>query len=172
MIHGAILVSGDGRVTQRLLDSVFFKEIEQLKIVGMVGSAPQSQALNRARNLHIPTFVVDKKLFPNAASHGTAVLNKLKDIDTDFVVADNAAAVPACVYKHYANRLVNVKLNAVDRTMEILVYLADGKGEVARVLGEATAVLEEGDTQESFTARVYSMAEELVLDAVESYCSE
>ena len=172
MIHGTILVSGDGRVTQRLLDSVFFREIEQLKIMGVVASAPQAQVLTRARNLHIPTFVVDKKLFPNGTSYGTAVLNKLKDIDTDFVVADSAAAVPACVYKHFANRLVSVKLNAVDRSMEIMVYLADGKGDVARVLGEAVAVIEDGDTQESFTNRVYTMAEALVLDAVESYCAQ
>ena len=172
MIHGAILVSGEGRVVQRLLDSVFFREIEQLKIVGMVASTPQCQLLTRARNLHVPTFVVDKKLFPNAASYGTAVLNKLKDIDTDFVIADSAATVPACVYKHFAGRVVSVKLNAVDRSMEIQVFLADGKGGVDRVLGEATAVLEDGDTQESFTARVYAMAETLVLDAVESYCGE
>ena len=172
MIHGAILVSGDGRVTQRLLDSVFFREIEQLKIMGVVASAPQAQVLTRARNLHIPTFVVDKKLFPNATSYGTAVLNKLKDIDTDFVVADSAAAVPACVYKHFGNRLVNVKLSPVDRSMEILVYLADSKGDVARVLGEAVVALEDGDTQESFADRVYALAETLVLDAVESYCAE
>ena len=168
----AILVSGDVKYTRKLMDSAFFREIEGFSIAGMVASDPNAQALTRARNLHVPTFVVDKKLFPNAASYGTAVLNKLKDIDTDFVIADGVATVPACVYKHFAGRVVSVKLNAVDRSMEIQVFLADGKGGVDRVLGEATAVLEDGDTQESFTARVYAMAETLVLDAVESYCGE
>lgn len=172
MIHAAILVSGDGKYTRRLLDSVFFHEIANLKIVGMVASAPNAQALTRARNLHVPTFVVEQKLFPNEASYGVAVLNKLRDIDTDFVIVDGANTVPACVTKHFAGRMLQVKLTPVGQTMEITIYLAGVQAAVGQTLAEAVVALEDGDTQESFSRRVYAMAESLVTDAVDSYCAD
>jgi len=171
-VNCAILVSGDVKYTRKLLDSAFFGEIDGFSIAGMVASAPDAQALTRARNLHVPTFVVEEKLFPNGNSYGIALLNKLKDIDSDFVVADGMAAVPVCVAKHFCGRLLRVKLSPVGQTMEITAYLSDAAGSVGEVLGEATAALEPNDTQEGFARRVYDLAEGLVMDAVESCCRE
>ena len=128
----AILVNGDVKYTRKLMDSAFFREIEGFGIVGMVASAPDAQALTRARNLHVPTFVVEEKLFPNGNSYGVALLNKLKDIDSDFVVADGMIPVPPCVCKHYNGRLLRVKLTPVGQTMEIAAYLSDAAGGVER----------------------------------------
>ena len=88
MMQCAILVNGDVKYTRKLLDSAFFRDIEGFHMAGVVASAPESLALNRARNLHIPTFIVEEKMFPNGNSYGVALLNKLKDIDSDFVIAD------------------------------------------------------------------------------------
>ena len=169
-MHCAILVSGDVKYTRKLLDSAFFHEIDGFSVAGMVASAPDAQALTRARNLHIPTFVVEEKLFPNSNSFGVALLNKLKDIDSDFVVADSMAAVPPCVCRHFNGRLLRIKLTPVGQTMEITAYLADAAGAVGQVLGEAVTTLEETDTQDSFTRRVFDLAEELVVSAVASRC--
>ena len=169
-MHCAILVSGDVKYTRKLLDSAFFREIEGFSIAGMVASAPDAQALTRARTLHVPTFVVEEKLFPNVSSYGVALLNKLKDIDSDFVVADAMAAVPACVVKHFGGRLLRIRLTPVGQTMEITAYLSDAAGGVGEIMGEAVAALEADDTQERFTRRVYDLAEGLIVDAVESCC--
>jgi len=59
MTRLSILVSGEGRYMRHLLDSAFFNEIEHLEIAGVVSSDPQASALTRARNLHVPTYVVD-----------------------------------------------------------------------------------------------------------------
>lgn len=168
----SILSMGEGKYTRRLLDSAFFNEIANLKIVGMVSSEPGAQVLTRARNLHVPTFVVDKKLFPNESTYGVALLNKLKDIDTDFVVADGMMKVPPCVAKHFAGRLLTVKLTPVGQSMEILVYYMDAKGGVAELFAEAVVELSEDDTQAGFAEKVYAAAELLVLDAVSAYCEE
>lgn len=172
MSNLSILARSDGKFTRRLLDSAFFNEIANLNIVGMVSSDPSAQALTRARNLHVPTFVVEKKLFPNDASYGVAVLNKLKDIDTDFVFVDDIMAVPPCVAKHFGGRLLTVKLNPVGQSMEVLVYIMDARGGVAPVSAEAIVELSREDTQAGFADKVYSAAEFLVLDAVSTYCEE
>lgn len=172
MIRAAILVSGEGRLTRRLLDSAFFNEIENLQIAGVVSSNPQAQALIRARNLHVPTFVVDAHLFPNAATYGQALLNKLRDIDTDFVILDGFAPKLGNTAKYYKGKIFGVKLTPVQQTMEITVYRADAQGEIDERLGEAVAAVREADTQVSFTHRVYELAEPLLLDAVKDYCAE
>ena len=154
------------------MGSAFFHEIENLNIVGMVSSDPTAQALTRARNLHVPTFVVDKRLFPNEASYGVALLNKLKDIDTDFVFVDDIMAVPACVAKHFGGRLLTVKLSPAGQSMEVLVYIMDAKGGMASVSADAVVELAEEDTQAAFAEKVYAAAEFLVLDAVSTYCEE
>ena len=172
MLRAAILVSGDGRLTRRLLDSVFFNEIENLTIAGVVSSNPEAQALTRARNLHIPTFVVDEHLFPHAASYGQALLNKLRDIDTDFVVLDGFAPHLGSTAKYYNGRVYGVKLTPVQQTMEITAYRADAQGGIGERLGEAVVALQEGDTQDLFVRRVYEQAEPLLLDAVMEHCAE
>ena len=80
--------------------------------------------------------------------------------------------VPPCVCKHYNGRLLRVKLTPVGQTMEIVAYLSDAAGGIGQVMGEATAALEADDTQDSFTRRVYDLAEGLIMDAVESCCGE
>lgn len=172
MIRAAILVSGDCRLTRRLLDSAFFNEIENLQIAGVISSNPEAQALTRARNLHIPTFVVDEHLFPHAASYGQALLNKLRDIDTDIVVLDGFVPKLGNIPKAYKNKVFGVKLTPVQQTMEITAYSADAQGCVGARLGEAVVAVREDDTQEAFVRRVYEQAEHLLLDAVMEYCAE
>lgn len=172
MLRASILVSGEARLTRRLLDSAFFNEIENLQIAGVISSNPEAQALTRARNLHVPTFVVDAHLFPNAASYGQALLNKLRDIDTDFVILDGFAPKLGSTAKVYQGKVFGVKLTPVDQTMEVTAYCADAQGGIGRRLGEAVVALQEGDTQAGFARRVYEQAEPLLLDAVMEFCAE
>lgn len=172
MIRAAILVSGDCRLTGRLLDSAFFNEIENLKIAGVISSNPEAQALTRARNLRIPTFVVDEHLFPHAASYGQALLNKLRDIDTDIVVLDGFGPKLGNAAKHYHGKVFGVKLTPVQQTMEVTVYRADVQGGIGERLGEAVVKLQDEDTPESFARRVYEQAEPLLLETVQDYCAE
>lgn len=172
MVRGTILSSGDGKFTRRLLDSVFFDEIENLQIAGIVSSDPDAQVLTRGRNLRIPTFVVDRRLFPNRATYGRALLNKLRDIDTDFVILDGFAPGLGATAKHFQGRVFGVKLSPVYQTMEITVYRADDHGDVGEALAEASVTLEQGDTQEAFARRVFELAETLLLEAVSDFCAE
>lgn len=172
MIRAAILVSGDCRLTRRLLDSAFFNEIENLQIAGVISSNPEAQALTRARNLRIPTFVVDERLFPHAASYGQALLNKLRDIDTDIVVLDGFAPRLGNAAKHYKDKVFGVKLTPIEQTMEVTVYQADAQGGIGERLGEAVIGLREEDTPDSFARRVYEQAESLLLEAICDYCAD
>ncbi len=163
-MRGTILIDREAKYTKRLLDSAFFKDIPNMQLAGVVAAQPNGLGLTRARNLNIPTFVVEQRLFPNAATYCTAVLHKLKDIDTDFVVVDSFAGELGCVRKHYGSRVFTVQLTAVEQTMEIAVL--QGGEQVCFGAVE----LQAGDTKEEFTKKVYALAEELLVEAVKEYC--
>jgi len=171
---------------RHLLDCAFFREVEGLEIAGVVSSSPTAPALVRGRNMKVPCYVVDRQLFPNAASYGMALLNLLKDIDTDFVVLDGFTAELGQVAKHYAGKVIGVTVGAEAFSTETVctmavkkqvgsvdaaAYLADGKGKVGTVLKSMTVEIPSDETAEALSERVFTCAElPLLMGAVEELC--
>ena len=108
MARAAILVSGGGRRMRCVLDCAFFNEIEHLEIAGVVSSNPEAYALASARNANVPAYVVDDHLFPNTASYGLALLNMLKDIDTDFIILAGFTPNMGPAARYYSGRVLGV----------------------------------------------------------------
>ena len=86
MLNAAALVSGDGAELQALLDSLFFGEIPGFTLAAVIATKRGSFALTRAEGAHVPGYVVEEDIFPNGASFSLALLNKLRDLDIDFVI--------------------------------------------------------------------------------------
>ena len=108
MVNTAVLVSGGGMNLQAIMDSYCFGEIPNCKLSAVISSVPDAYALTRAKMSNIPNYVVDYNLFPNSSSFSNAILNKLKDIDTDLVVlAGFAHPLEPMVIKKYQNRIIN-----------------------------------------------------------------
>lgn len=173
MARVTILTSGDGRLMRHLLDCAYFNEIEGLEIAGVVASDPNAYALTRARNMSVPCFVVDAQLFPNVASYGQALLNKLKDIDTDFVVLDDFRAGLGGAAKYYNGKIVGEHLSRVPEAVEVEAYLADEDGGTGKQLGKMRIEVQENDTSESLSRRVLETAElPMLMDAVKKFCED
>ena len=80
MVRAAALVSGDGAKLQAILDSMYFKEIENFELVAVISPEKDVYAMKRALNAGVPAYVVDPELFPNMTSHSMAIANKLRDM--------------------------------------------------------------------------------------------
>ena len=172
MARISILVSGEGKLTRRLLDSVFFREIEHLEIAGVISSHPQATALTRAKALHMPVYVVEAELFPNVPCFSTALQNKLRDIDTDYVILDGFTPPLGNAAKYFRGKILGVRLRAEQQTMEVALYVADEQGGVGTILECDSVELTEEDTQEGFTRRVYDCADRLLTAEVRARCAE
>jgi phosphoribosylglycinamide formyltransferase-1 len=110
MIRASILVSGGGANLQAILDCYYFREIPNFEIAAVISSVPEAHALERARSAHVPAYVVDRSLFPNQASFCNALLNKLKDVDTDLVVtAGFGEKLNYPILHFYKNRVIAVQ---------------------------------------------------------------
>ena len=85
MVKTAVLVSGGGTNLQAIMDSHLFGEIPNCELTAVISSDPEAYALIRAKSANLPTYVIDRSVFPNAASYNTAVLQKLQDLDIEVV---------------------------------------------------------------------------------------
>ncbi|MGM9615874.1 MAG: phosphoribosylglycinamide formyltransferase [Oscillospiraceae bacterium] len=108
MVKTAVLVSGGGTNLQAVMDAHLFGEIPNCELTAVISSDPEAYALIRAKSANIPTYVVDRSLFPNSASYSTALQQKLEDLDIELVVlAGYTLPIGGAILRAYENRIVN-----------------------------------------------------------------
>ncbi len=194
MTRVSVLVSGGGANLQPLLDLYRSGTVPSLGLISVISSVPGVLAIERAQRAGIPVYVVERDIFPNSASFCNALLNKLRDVDTELVVcAGFAEKLNFPLLRFYRHRVINVQpvlfpafcsgeLNpiwAVERTLELGVRLT---GATAYFMGEedngfgpiitqrAVTVLN-GDTPASLSNRIMREGEWSALtEAVQLYC--
>ena len=110
MARVSVLVSGGGANLQAIVDAYHIRETPNMEIGAVISSVPEAHALDRARSAGIPAYVVARELFPNHASFCNALLNKLRDLDTDLVVtAGFAEKLNYPILHFYRDRVIAVQ---------------------------------------------------------------
>lgn len=108
MVKTAVLVSGGGLNLQSLLDAKLFGELPDCEIAAVISSKPDAYALIRAEAARIPTYIIDRDMFPNEAVFSQAVSDKLKDLDIELVVlAGYDYLLPPSVFKRLSGRIID-----------------------------------------------------------------
>ena len=192
MVKTVVLVSGGGTNLQAIMDSHLFGEIPNCELTAVISSDPEAYALIRAKSANLPTYVVDRSLFPNIQSFNTAVEQKLQDLDTDLVaLAGYIQPLGQGMLRMYENRIVNVcpsllpafgdsdmnSMEPYERAIEAGVKLsgatayfvtAENGGPI--ILQQAVEVWE-GDTPKTLQRRIMEEAEwKLLPKAIAMYC--
>ena len=183
MLNAAALVSGDGAELQALLDSVFFGEIEGFSLSAVIATERGSFALTRAEGAHVPGYVVEEAI---GASFSLALLNKLRDLDIDFIIlAGFAPKLSEGLARAYRGRALGLRCAlspafdglpapelcraALDRGVRCTgatVYAPADNGEVGEILLQAPVEVEPGDSPEKLRRRILETAGPLLIEAI------
>ena len=106
----SVLVSGGGANLQPLLDVYRSGTSGAMEISAVISSVDGAGALERAKAVGVPIYLVERALFPNSASFCSALLNKLRDLDTDLVVcAGFTEKLNYLLLRYYKNRVISVQ---------------------------------------------------------------
>ena len=191
-IRGAVLASGNGTKLQSLLDSIFFGEIPDLKLLAVISSEPEAYALVRAKNAGLETIVVEPGMFPNATSYDMAIRNKIKDLDIDFVIdAGFRPGVGKETASAFKNRILAIQpsllpafgdLRGLAVHEEVLrqglkltgatAYLLNENGGVGPILLQSAVPVQDDDDAVTLQRRVLTDAEwSLVSEAAKLWCA-
>lgn len=192
MINAVVVTSGDGIEFQSLLDSIFFGEIPNFRLAAVVSSRENAFALTRAKKSGVAAYTVSEELFPNGASFSLALLNKLRDLDADLVIAAGfAPKLSSSIARAYSGRVIALRAaiypafegmsgreacaEAVRRGVKLsgaTAYFADGEGGVGRVIGQCAVEVLPGDDGEALYRRIIGEnGGELLVEAVKEFCA-
>ena len=189
MVRAAVLASGDGARLQAILDSMYFREIENFELVAVISPERDAYAMKRALNAGVPAYVVDPELFPTMTSHSMAVANKLRDMDIELVILAGYDLPLGVVPYQFKNRIIgtypamfpafedvdgDVCRAALERGVKVTgatAYFADGDGRVGSIILQKAVDVNPDDTPESLRRRVMEEGEWKILPkAVSLYC--
>ncbi len=104
-----VLVSGGGTNLQALMDAADDGIIRGGAITCVISSKPGVYALERAARHKIPTRVIPRKDYADAAAYSKAILQALQEEEADLVVyAGFMTILDEQVVKAFPNRMMNV----------------------------------------------------------------
>lgn len=193
MVKTAVLVSGGGVNLQSLIDAGIFGELPGCELTAVISTRPEAFALKRAEMAGIPTYVVERELFPSTTVFGFALLDKLRDLDIALVVlAGYDCELTQPIFKHFAGRIIDsypslmpaftepelpaqevcraVLRAGVKLTGATAFFVSETPRKGGIIVQKAVAV-KEGDTPQSLQRRVLEEGENYVLPrAVELFC--
>lgn len=194
-IRTAVLVSGGGTNLQAIIDAAADGRIRHAELALVAASNPDAYALVRAERAGIPTAVVSRKAYSDAAAFENALLSVLEEKGIELIVlAGFMTILSADFIRRYENRIINVHpslipsfcgkgyyglrvheaalaygVKVTGATVHFVNEIPDG-GEI--ILQKAVKICK-NDTPESLQARVMHQAEWIILPrAVEQVCAE
>ncbi len=105
----SVLVSGGGTNLQALIDAEKAGKLGCGKISFVISSKPDVYALERAKQNKIPAAVLARKEYPDIKSYSAALVNALREADTDIVVLAGFLTIfDEQLYDAYTNKILNV----------------------------------------------------------------
>lgn len=103
MIRIAIFASGSGSNAEKIGE--YFAEKTDVEVALILTNNPQAGVIMRARKLHIPVVIFDKKTFYDTER----ILQLLKNDNIDFIVlAGFMMLIPDFLVKGYPEKIVNI----------------------------------------------------------------
>ncbi len=108
-IRTAVLVSGGGTNLQAIIDAAADGRIRHAELALVAASNPDAYALVRAERAGIPTAVVSRKAYLDAAAFENALLSVLREKGIELIVlAGFMTILSADFIRRYENRIINV----------------------------------------------------------------
>ena len=108
-IRTAVLVSGGGTNLQAIIDAAADGRIRHAELALVAASNPDAYALVRAERAGIPTAVVSRKAYSDAAAFENALLSVLREKGIELIVlAGFMTILSADFIRRYENRIINV----------------------------------------------------------------
>ena len=182
-----VLISGRGSNLQAILDAIAEGRLDACVGV-VVSNQADAQGLERAEKAGLPTAVVSHKDYDSREAFDEAVLAQLKSHDVDIVcLAGFMRILSSVLVRAFPSRILNIhpsllpafaglhaQRQAVEHGAKVsgcTVHLVDEELDHGPILLQAPVPVEEGDSEESLSARIlehehklYPVAIQLILD--------
>ena len=180
-VRTAVLVSGGGTNLQAIIDAAAAGKIPHAELSLVAASRPDAYALVRAEKAGIPTAVVERKAYSEAAAFEGELLRVLEEHGIELIVlAGFMTILSADFIRRYENRIINVHpslipsfcgkgyyglrvheaaleygVKVTGATVHFVNEIPDG----GAIIAQKAVAIRRGDTPETLQRRVMEQAE-------------
>jgi phosphoribosylglycinamide formyltransferase-1 len=174
-IRLAVLLSGNGTTLQNFLDRIA-EGILRAEIAVVVSNKADAFGLTRARQAHIPAFVVERKSCPSHEAFSERIFGHCREADVDLVclagflqllhIPDDfhnrvlnihPALIPAfCGKGYYGLAVHRAVLERGVKVSGCTVHFADNEYDHGPIVTQRVVPVLDDDTPESLAARVFA----------------
>jgi phosphoribosylglycinamide formyltransferase 1 len=179
----AILLSGRGSNFEAIADAVEKGTIPDAEIVAVISDTPQARGLDRAGQLGLPAFPVDRQKFAGKREHEAAIERILDTVHPDLIcLAGYMRLLSPEFVRKYRGRILNIHpallpkfpgLNAQRRALEggetisgCTVHVVDEGTDTGPIVLQKTVPVLPGDTEDSLSARILEREHEAYPEAI------
>ena len=178
-----VLISGRGSNLQAILDAIAEGRLDA-RVGVVVSNQADAQGLERAEKAGVPTAVLSHKDYDSREAFDEAVFARLKKHDVDVVcLAGFVRILSPVLVRAFPNRVLNIhpsllpafvglhaQRQAVEHGAKVsgcTVHLVDEEVDHGPILLQTPVPVEEGDSEESLSARILEQEHKLYPEAIQ-----
>ena len=178
-----VLLSGRGSNLQAILDAIREGRLDA-RVSVVVSNVASAGGLERAKNAGIPTAVLSHRDFAAREDFDAAIVARLREHDVDVVcLAGFMRILSPVLVRAFPNRVLNIHpsllpafigLHAQRQALEhgvkvsgCTVHLVDEELDHGPIVMQAAVPVEEGDSEETLSARILEREHELYPKAIQ-----
>lgn len=178
-----VLISGRGSNLQAILDAIADGRLDA-RVGVVVSNKADAQGLERAEKAGVPTAVLSHRDYESREAFDEAVVAEVRKHDVDVVcLAGFMRILSPVLVRAFPHRILNIhpsllpafvglhaQRQAVDYGVKVsgcTVHLVDEELDHGPILLQAPVPVEEGDTEESLSARILEQEHRLYPEAIQ-----
>lgn len=178
-----VLISGRGSNLQAILGAIADGRLDA-RVGVVVSNKADAQGLERAEKARVPTAVVSHKDYDSREAFDEALVAELRKHDVDVVcLAGFMRILSPVLVRAFPHRILNIhpsllpafvglhaQRQAVDYGVKVsgcTVHLVDEELDHGPILLQRAVPVEEGDTEESLSARILEQEHQLYPEAIQ-----
>ena len=169
----AIFASGNGSNFQRITE--YFADNKDINIALMVCNNPNAYVFERAKQLNIPTLLIDKATLKDQ----NAMLSNLEKYDIEFIIlAGFLWLIPEYLTKRYQGMMVNIHpallpkfggkgmygmhvheavISSQAKESGITIHYVNKKYDAGQIIAQIKCTISEGETAESLAEKIHQL---------------
>ncbi|PFP30558.1 phosphoribosylglycinamide formyltransferase [Bacillus sp. AFS073361] len=180
----AVFASGTGSNFAAILESIKLKKINNVEVVLLVSDRPEALAVRTAINESIPVFTFTAKDYPNKQAYEEEILEKVTQLEVDFIVLAGYMRLLGHVLLHaFDRKIINVHPSLLpafagkDAIGQALVYgvkvtgvtvhFVDEGMDTGPIIDQRAVTIDSQETRETLIKKIQEQEHKLLPEVIQ-----
>ncbi|MCM3115488.1 phosphoribosylglycinamide formyltransferase [Neobacillus sp. MER 74] len=180
----AVFASGTGSNFAAIIESIKSKKINNVEVVLLVSDRPDALAVRTAINESIPVFTFTAKDYPNKQAYEEEILEKVTQLEVDFIVLAGYMRLLGHVLLHaFDRKIINVHpsllpafagKDAIGQALDygvkvtgVTVHFVDEGMDTGPIIDQRAVTIDPKETRETLIKKIQEQEHKLLPEVIQ-----